>query len=412
MSQRTDERFVIVGASVAGARAAETLREEGFAGQLVLVGAEPHPPYERPPLSKGVLTGDTEPDTAFLHDQQWYADHGVELRLGSPATRLNLSAHEVHLADGTALRYDRLLLATGSTVRRIDVPGADLAGIQYLRTMADATALRDRLSDARRVVVVGAGWIGLEVAAAARTRGADVTVVEPQPTPLYGVLGPKVGGLFADLHVAHGVRFRHGESVTAFHGDGSVSSVLTNSGADLPADVVIVGVGVRPATELAESAGLEVDDGIVCDESLRTSDPDVFAAGDVASWQHPLLRRRLRVEHWANAHDSGPVAARAMLDHDVVHDALPFFFSDQYDVGLEYSGYVPPEVTPDVVTRGDFASGHFMAFWLDGKALLAGLHANVWGSMDIVQDIVRSRRPVDPAKLANADIPLDQVGVS
>ncbi|REF35813.1 NAD(P)/FAD-dependent oxidoreductase [Thermasporomyces composti] len=412
MSQRTDERFVIVGASMAGARAAETLRDEGFSGHLVLVGAEPHLPYERPPLSKGVLTGDAEPETAVLHEHQWYVDHDIDVRLGVAATRLDLSAHEVHLADGATLRYDRLLLATGSTVRRLEVPGGNLAGVHYLRTMADATALRDRLREARQVVVVGAGWIGLEVAAAARTRGADVTVVEAQPTPLYGVLGPQVGGLLADLHVRHGVTFRFGESVTAFRGEGSVASVVTSAGVELPADVVVVGIGVRPATELAESAGLEVDDGIVCDESLRTSDPDVFAAGDVARWQHPLLRRRLRVEHWANAHDSGPVAARAMLGQQVIHDVLPFFFSDQYDAGLEYSGYVPPELAPEVVTRGDLSSGQLMAFWLDGKTLLAGLHVNVWGSMDIVQDLVRSRRPVDPAKLANAEIPLDQVGLS
>lgn len=409
MSQRTDERFVIVGASVAGARAAETLREEGFTGHLVLVGAEPRLPYERPPLSKGVLVGDTEPDTAFLHERQWYADHDIELRLGVAATHLDLASHEVRLADDTTLRYDRLLLATGATVRRLDVPGADLAGVQYLRTMADATSLRDRLRGARRVVVVGAGWIGLEAAAAARARGADVTVLEPRPTPLHDVLGPRIGRLLADLHVAHGVSFRFGESAAAFHGDGAVSSVLTNTGVELPADVVVVGVGVRPATALAESAGLDVDDGIVCDESLRTSDPDVFAAGDVASWHHPLLKRRIRVEHWANAHDGGPVAARAMLDQDAVHAAVPFFFSDQYDAGMEYAGYVPPDLTPDVVTRGDLGSGQLMAFWLDGKTLLAGMHVNVWGSMDIVQDIMRSRRLVDPTKLADADVPLDQV---
>jgi 3-phenylpropionate/trans-cinnamate dioxygenase ferredoxin reductase component len=406
----SQDRFVIVGGSVAGARAAETLREEGYPGAVVVIGAEDALPYERPPLSKGALTGDDSYDSATLHPEQWYADHDIELRLGRPVWRIDLSARNVYVHEQDKLGYDKLLLATGSSVRTVDVPGADADGVHYLRTMEDSQRLQKRLAGRPAVVVVGAGWIGLEVAAAARGYGATVTVVEPQPTPLHGVLGPQIGGFYGDLHTANGVDLRTGEGVQEILTErGRVTGVLTTSGDRVPADTVVVGVGVRPNAEIAEEAGLDVDNGVLCDQSLRTSHPDVYAAGDIANWFNPLFGGRVRVEHWANAHDGGPAAARAMLGQDVVHDAVPFFFSDQYDTGMEYAGHVPRGAQPTVVTRGDVAGREFMAFWLDEGRVLAGMHVNVWDTMDAVQDLIRAGRPVDAARLADPAVPLGDV---
>lgn len=301
-----EETFVIVGASLAGAKAAETLREEGFRGRVVLIGDEIERPYERPPLSKGFLLGKEPRDKAHVHEPDWYDKHDVDLRLGARVDGFDRVGHEVRLASGERLGYDRLLLATGASPRRLDVPGAKLQGIHYLRTMSDSAALREALSPGgRRVVVAGAGWIGMEAAAAARGYGNDVTVIEPEPAPLYAAVGPEIGGVFADLHREHGVDLRLDQGVAGFWGAGQVSAVVTSGGAEVPADVVVVGIGVRPNTRLAEEAGLEVSDGILVDQSLCTSDPDVYAAGDVASAYHPLLGRRIRVEHWANALNGG-----------------------------------------------------------------------------------------------------------
>lgn len=409
------QRIVIVGASLAGASAAETLRTEGWTGEIVLIGNETELPYERPPLSKGVLLGKDQTEVAQLHDRQWYDDNNIELRLGTTVTAIDTSARTVTLDDGSQLGYDKLLLAMGSRVRKLDVPGADLPGIHYLRTRAESQALTDAYAAKPRVVVVGAGWIGLEAGAAARERGCEVTVIEPQSTALAAVLGEEVGSLFADLHRQHGVDLRFNTGVEGFEGSDKVTGVRTSTGEVIPADLVVVGVGVQPNTELAEAAGIEVasredGSGIVTGPDLSTSVPDVFAAGDVVRWDHPLLGRFVRVEHWANAKDSGVAAAKAMLGQDVSHDAIPFFFTDQYDLGMEYAGDVPRGTSYQVMLRGDSSSGAYLAFWLDEENhVLAGMHVNTWGAIDVIQDLIRSRKQVDPARLADPSVELSEV---
>jgi 3-phenylpropionate/trans-cinnamate dioxygenase ferredoxin reductase subunit len=410
-----EQRIVIVGASLAGASAAETLRTEGYPGQVVLIGTETELPYERPPLSKGVLLGKDQPEVAQLHDRQWYDDNDIDLRLGTTVTALDPTARTVTLDDDSQLAYDELLIATGSRVRKLDVPGGDLPGIHYLRTAAESQALTDAYAAKPRVVVVGAGWIGLEAAAAARERGSEVTVIEPQSTALAAVLGEKVGSLFADLHRQHGVELRFDTGVEGFEGSDKVTGVRTSAGDVVPADLVVVGVGVQPNTELAEAAGIDVarrenGSGIITGPTLKTSAPNVFAAGDVVRWDHPLLGRSVRVEHWSNAKDSGVAAAKAMLGQDVAHDAIPFFFTDQYDLGMEYAGDVPRGTSYEVVLRGDPASGAYLAFWLDNdNRVLAGMHVNTWGAIDAVQDLIRAKKQVDPAKLADPSVDLSEV---
>jgi 3-phenylpropionate/trans-cinnamate dioxygenase ferredoxin reductase subunit len=409
------ERMVIVGASLAGASAAETLRTEGWTGQVVLIGNETELPYERPPLSKGVLLGKDQTEVGQLHDRQWYDDNNIDLRLGTTVTALDTNARTVTLDDDSQVPYDELLIATGSRVRKLDVPGGDLPGVHYLRTAAESQALTDAYAAKPRVVVVGAGWIGLEAAAAARERGCEVTVIEPQSTALAAVLGEKVGSLFADLHRQHGVDLRFDTGVEGFEGSDKVTGVRTSTGEVVPADLVVVGVGVQPNTELAEAAGIEVasrenGSGIVTGPNLQTSAPNVFAAGDVVRWDHPLLGRSIRVEHWSNAKDSGVAAAKAMLGQDVAHDAIPFFFTDQYDLGMEYAGDVPSGASYQVVLRGDPASGAYLAFWLDDENhVLAGMHVNTWGAIDGVQELIRSGRQVDPARLADTSVELADV---
>lgn len=409
-SPRNAQVFVIVGASLAGGKAAETLREEGFTGRVVLVGAETEPPYERPPLSKGYLLGDAERSTVFLHDRAWYDEHSIELRLGTEVAAVYPARHEVELAGGERLRYDKLLLTTGSVVRRLAVPGADLDGVLYLRTLADSDRIAAGLAEGRRVVVIGGGWIGLEVAAAARRRGAQVTLLEALDLPLQRVLGDEVARIFADLHRDNGVDLRLGAGVRELRGEGGrVAAVVLDAGTEVPADVVVVGIGIAPNTALAEAAGLDVDNGVLVDASLRTADPDVYAAGDVANQDHPLLGRRIRVEHWANALNGGPVAARSMLGRDVVYDRVPYFFSDQYDLGMEYSGYAVPGGYDQVVFRGDVPGREFVAFWLQGGRVVAGMNVNVWDVTDAIQDLVRSGRTVDPARLADPAVPISAV---
>jgi 3-phenylpropionate/trans-cinnamate dioxygenase ferredoxin reductase subunit len=399
---------VIVGAGLAGAKAAETLRSEGFDGRVVLLGAEPERPYERPPLSKQYLQGAAERDSAYVHPEGWYADSDVELRTGVRAVGLDPAGHRVQLDSGEQLPYRFVLLATGATPRRLPVPGAELDGVRYLRTLADADGLRAELAGGgRRVVVIGGGWIGLEVTAAARHHGNAVTVVEPQPTPLYAVLGAQLGEVFARLHRGHGVDVRTGVSVRALEGAGGrVRSVLLDGGVALAADLVVVGVGVVPNTGLAEAARLPVQNGIVVDAALRSAVPDVYAAGDVAASFSPRYGRHIRVEHWANALHSGPVAARAMLGMEVVHDRVPYFFTDQYELGMEYSGLGRPDAR--VVYRGDPDDGPFIAFWLgeDGR-VEAAMNVNVWDVVEPLQALIRSGRPVPVEHLADPAVPLD-----
>ena len=404
-----EEPFVIVGGGLAGGKAAETLRAEGYDGAVVLVAGEAELPYERPPLSKGYLLGKADRESARVHEADWYAEQGVELRTGVRATHLDPGGHRLTLEDGEELPYAKLLLATGSSARRLPVPGADLDGVRYLRTLADSdTLLADLAGGGRRVVIIGAGWIGLEVAAAARHHGNDVTIVEPQPTPLHAVLGPEMGHVFARLHREHGVDLFTGTVVREFRGAGGrVQSVATDGHAGLAADLVVVGVGAIPNVDLAAAAGLEVDNGVVTDHALRTSAPDVFAAGDVASSFHPLYGRYVRVEHWANALNGGPVAARSMLGQEVSYDRVPYFFTDQYDLGMEYSGLGGPRDT--VVTRGAPEDGAFIAFWMQEGRVTAGMNVNVWDVSDPIQALIRSRRQVPVVSLTDAGTPLDRL---
>ncbi|MCX4732218.1 NAD(P)/FAD-dependent oxidoreductase [Streptomyces sp. NBC_01363] len=411
--------FVIVGGGLAGAKAAETLREEGFSGRVILLGDERDHPYERPPLSKGYLSGKEERDSVFVHETAWYAGADIELHLGQPVTSLDREARAVQLGDGTVVHYDKLLLATGAEPRRLPVPGTDLAGVHHLRRLAHADRLRNVLTalgrDNGHLVIAGAGWIGLEVAAAARGYGAEVTVMEPEPTPLHQVVGPELGQIFTDLHSDHGVRFHFGVRLTEIIGqDGLVLAVRTDDGEEHPAHDVLAAIGAAPRTALAETSGLAMapradGGGIAVDASLRTSDPHIFAAGDVANVAHPLLGTRLRVEHWANALNSGPAAARAMLGQEVSYDRVPYFFSDQYDLGLEYSGWAPPGSYDQVVIRGDAGKREFIAFWLKDRRVLAGMNVNVWDVTETVQGLVRSGRQIDPDALADPSVPLESL---
>ena len=404
--------FVIVGGGLAGAKAAEALRDGGFDGELVLFGSELERPYERPALSKGYLLGKDTRDSVFVHSADWYPEHNVDLRAGVTVAMIDPAAHLVTFEGGT-LGYDKLLLATGASARRVDLPGAGLGNVLYLRTLPESDALREAFTPDARVVIVGAGWIGLEAAAAARTAGASVTVLEPQPTALYRVLGPELGEKFARLHRSHGVEFRFEESAAEFRaaGPGSdrVGTVVTTAGAELPADVVVVGIGVTPNVGLAESAGLEVSNGVVTDSALRTSDPDIFAAGDVASSYVPLLGRHLRVDHWSNALNGGKAAGYSMLGQQVEYNRVPYFYSDQYDLGMECAGLPDPGRYDQVVYRGDSDTLEFIAFWLQERRLVAGMNVNVWDVNDDIQGLIRSARPLDPARLANPEIPLTEV---
>ena len=405
-----DATHLIVGASLGGAKAAETLRAEGFDGPLVMVGEERERPYERPPLSKDYLLGKAERETVYVHPRQWYAEHQVDLRLGAAVTGLDPGAHEVSVADGSRIGYAKLLLATGSAPRRLAVPGAGLDGVLYLRNVGDSDRIKAAFEASSRVAVIGAGWIGLETAAAARAAGLAVTVLETAELPLLRVLGEQVARVFATLHQEHGVDLRCGVQVAGITGsDGRADGVLLADGSRIEADVVIVGVGITPNSQLASAAGLETGNGIRVDAQLRSSDPDIYAAGDVANAFHPRLGQHIRVEHWANALHQPQAAARAMLGQDVAYDRVPYFFTDQYDLGMEYSGYVEPDGYDEVVVRGDAGQREFIAFWLRGGRVLAGMNVNVWGVNDAIQELVRAGQPVDTHALRDPERPLESL---
>jgi 3-phenylpropionate/trans-cinnamate dioxygenase ferredoxin reductase subunit len=399
--------YVIVGASLAGAAAAQTLREQGFARRIVLIGDEIELPYERPALSKGYLLGTDERAKIYVHDECWYADHAVDLLLGRRVTLLDRVAHQVELDTGARIGYAKLLLATGASPRRLRLPGAELEGVHYLRRVEDSDRLREAIRAGGRIVVVGGGWIGLETAAAAREFGCDVTVIDPQPAPLLAALGSEMGAFFAGLHLHHGVDLRLSHTVTEFRGTGRVNSVLTDDGSEFAADAVIVGIGAIPNIELAEQAGLSCDNGIVVNEMLCTQDPDVYAVGDVANSYRPFYGGHLRTEHWANALHGAPVAAQAMLGQRIAYDKLPYFFTDQYDVGMEFSGWIGADGYDRLVTRGDVAGQAFHAFWLTDNRVVAGMQVNLWDDgIAPVDELIRSRQPVDPDRLADASVPL------
>jgi 3-phenylpropionate/trans-cinnamate dioxygenase ferredoxin reductase component len=403
----TERTFIIVGASLAGAKAAEELRERGFDGRVVLLGSEPERPYERPPLTKHYLRGESPREKAYVHEDGFYADHDVELETGATVARIDPGASRVTLDDGRELSFDRLLLATGAEPRRIPVAGADLDGVYYLRTLADCDILRQRLDAGGRVAVVGAGWIGSEFAASARQRGLEVTVVDPLTLPNERIFGAEIGAFYRDVHAGHGIELALGEGVEAFEGDGAVARVRTSAGRAIECDFAVVGIGVAPRVELAQLAGLAVDNGVVVDEKLQASAPNVFAAGDVARAWHPFYGERIRVEHWANALHQGPVAAQAMLGEPVSYDRIPYFYSDQYDVGMEYSGHAPK--WDEVVFRGDRGACEFIAFWLRNGRVVAGMNVNVWDVNEHVQALIRAREPADVGALSDPDTPLESL---
>ncbi|MFJ4833712.1 NAD(P)/FAD-dependent oxidoreductase [Streptomyces sp. NPDC088747] len=402
-----ENTLVIVGGGLAAGKTAEELRRAGHQGPVLVIGDEPERPYIRPPLSKGYLLGKEDRESIHVHPEGWYQDHGVELILGTTVTALDVRAKEIALSDGRRVRYAKLLLATGSSPRRLPVPGADLGNVLYLRRVGDSERLRAAFTEGARIVVIGGGWIGLETAAAARTAGAHVTVLEHSELPLLKVLGREAAEVFAALHRDHGVELYPRAVIERITGSGSLADgVLLADGRHLPADAVVVSVGITPNVGLAEAAGLEVSNGIVTDAHLRTSDPDVFAAGDVANAYHPRFGRHLRVEHWANALRQPRVAALGMLGEDAVHDRLPYFYTDQYDLGMEYTGYTEPGGYDRVVFRGAPDERRFIAFWMSGSRVVAGMSVNVWDVIDDVRALIESEVVTDDSDLADPGVPL------
>lgn len=406
--------FVIVGGGLAGATAVEALRDNGFDGQIILFAEESRLPYERPPLSKEYLAGKKTLADFTVHNSDWYVDHRIDLRLGSPVVRVDPDAHTVALGDGTTVHYDKLLLATGSAPRRPPIPGVTADGVYYLRSYQDAELLDSVLTEGSSLAVLGAGWIGLEVAAAARQRGVAVTVVEAARQPLVAALGETVGELFAALHREHGVDLRLNTQVEEIATTGDAATGLRlRDGSTVAADAVLVAVGAKPNVELAEQAGLSLGSGpqggVLVDASLRTSDPDIYAVGDIAAAEHPLYGARIRTEHWANALKQPAAAAAGMLGTPTDYRELPYFFTDQYDLGMEYVGHAPD--FDRVVFRGNVPGREFVAFWLDGdNRVLAGMNVNIWDVLDDVKALIRSGAPVDPDRLADPQSPLGDLG--
>jgi 3-phenylpropionate/trans-cinnamate dioxygenase ferredoxin reductase subunit len=408
MSHRT---LAIVGASVAGAKAAEAARESGYDGRVVLIGDEAAAPYERPPLSKAVLRGEAEPTSTRVHPDGFYDEHDIELvtdrvvAIDSPSRRLALS-------DGDTLAFDAAILATGAEPRRLAVPGAELEGVRYLRSVDDSNGLRGAIRAASRVAVIGAGWIGSEVAASARQMGADVVLIAPMPVPLGHVLGNEIGEVFRRLHADHGVQLRLGVGVGELRGSGSVEEVVLTDGATEAADLVVAGIGVTPRTEVAGAGcGLAVDNGIVADQHLETNVAAIYAAGDVANAWHPRYGRHVRVEHWANALNQGTTAGRNVAGRREVYDRLPYFFSDQYDLGMEYVGL--SSSSDELVVRGDLDAREFVAFWHRAGVVSAAMNVNVWDVVEDLKATITADRPVDPDRLADPKIEIgDVVGVT
>ena len=394
--------IVIVGAGLAGASAADELRSQGYIGDLTLIGSEPHAPYERPPLSKGILLGQADPGSAFVHPQGWYADHDVDLVTDTTVTGIDLDTRHV-VVGSRKVSYDRLLIATGAQPRRLAPIDKSGAPVTYLRTLDDARALRERLRG--HLLIVGAGWIGLEVASAARQAGARVTVVEAAPLPLGPVLGPELAPLLVGLHRDHGVGLRLSTSVAAVDVDGGRTRVRLSDGDELTPDLIVVGIGAEPDDQLAARAGLATDRGVLVDARLRASDPHVYAAGDVAHHDHPLLGR-LRVEHWDTAIHQGRHAARAMLGDDEPYRRQPYFFTDQFDLGLEYVGHVGPAGYDELVVRGDREARIVNALWIRDGRVLAGMHVNDWDVMDALRSWVGQEAS---DKLRDPAIPLGEV---
>ncbi len=405
------QRIVIVGGGLAGAKAAEALRAKGFDGTLTLIGAEEHLPYERPPLSKDYLAGKADRDSLDALETGWYAENHVDLILGKSVTHVDAQGHEVELVDGRRIGYDKLLLATGSSPRTLPLPGVGAHGVFTLRRVEDSDAINAALGASGRLAVIGGGWIGMEVAANARERGLDVTVIEAAELPLGAVLGPELAQVFLDLHREHGVTFHLGASVAEITAvDGQATGVTLGDGTQVAADAVVIGVGAQPNLELAEAAGLDIDNGVLVDESLHSSDPAIWAIGDIANQQHPILGGRVRVEHWANALNQPAAAAASMVGEQASYDELPYFFTDQFDLGMEYFGHAPPGSYTRVVTRGDLKGREFIAFWLDSDDhVLAGMNVNIWDVGDDIKALILAKRAIDVEKLTDPDVPLSDL---
>lgn len=399
-----DETYAILGANMAGASAAETLRQEGCDGRIVLVGAEPDLPYERPPLSKGWLLGKTTQEKITPHQATYYADQGIELRLGVRATALDASRRVVTLEGGEELAYDRLLLATGTIPRTLDLPGADLAGIHLLRTLADARRLAADLQPGRRLVVIGAGFIGAEVASAARQLGLAVTMLEILPVPLRRALGDDIGRRYAGLHRAHGVDLRLHTGVARFSGADRVAGVVTSAGDEIACDAVVVGVGVRPATDWLVGSGVGIENGVLVDEYGATNVPSIAAAGDVANWWHPGYQARLRVEHFDHALKHGAAVARNLLGKREAYAPVPYFWSEQYDVYLQYLGHAT--FWDEVVLRGDVDGYAGSVWYLQSGIPRAALLFNRQREQIAARKILAAGKPLAPAQLADTSIDL------
>jgi len=412
----TSGNIVIVGGGLAGATAAKTLRAEGHAGPVILLGTESHAPYLRPPLSKEYLLGKAGEDSVPVVPDGWYAENGVDLRLKVSVTGVDPDARTVGLSDGTSLGYGSLLIATGATPRSLSLPGSELAGVSTFRTLDDSRRLRQSLEKGgKNVVMVGSGWIGMELAAAAAMYGNKVTLLGLEEIPLAAAIGPELGSFFRSLHEANGVSFRLPASAREITGEsGAVTGVVTDSGELLPADVVVIAVGVLPQTELGRRAGLDIDNGILTDASLRTSAPGIFAAGDVANALHPFTGQHHRSEHWSNALIGGKVAAKAMLGQDASHSTIPYFYTDQFDVSMEYSGFPTLAAGTEPVIRGSLERKEFIAFWQQDSKVVAGMSVN-WprkvrpGAQKTIKALISARTTISPEQLADSSAGLDQL---
>ena len=401
------QSYVIVGAGIAGGTAAETLRKQGFDGEVHLVGAEPHRPYDRPPLSKEFLSGAKEEEKLFFKTEDFYAAQSIELHLGTETKALDASSKTLILANGASLRYDKLLLATGSRVKTLPIPGSDLEGVHYLRTIDDSRAIAQAMNGASRAVIVGAGFIGSEVAAVCKTAGLEVIVLEIQPQPMTHILGEEMGAIYANLHTSRGIDLRLREGISEIRGNARAEQVVTDQGNSIDCDFVVIGVGISPDTSIAESAGLEVDSGILVNEFCQTSHPDIYAAGDVANWYHPGLGRRLRVEHWDNALNQGAAAAKSMLASPEPYSPTLYFWSDQYDLNIQYLGHATE--WDEVAVRGDPAEEKFTAFYLKDGSVHGALVVNNFRDIRPTRTLIGQKTPVDASSLSDESTNLKQL---
>ena len=398
------ETFVIVGAGLAGGSAATTLRKEGFDGRVVLIGAEPHPPYERPPLSKGYLRGEIPFEQALVQPPDFYRDNDLETHFGVEVTRVDAADSAVELDSGERIAYDKLLVATGVKNRRPSIPGLDLEGIYDLRTVADCDRIRQEISPGRKAVVVGMGFIGSEVAASLRQSGLEVVVVDRNRVPLQRVLGEEVGKVMEDIHRDHGAELLFEDTVASFEGAGRVRRVRTSRGRCIECDFVVVGLGVEPVTDLLADTGVRLDNGIVVDEHCRSSIEGIYAAGDVANHYHPVFGRHIRVEHWQNALRQGPAAARSMLGKDEPYEEIPWFWSDQYEHNLQYAGFHTG--WDQLIVRGGLDQRNFVAFYRKEGRVLAAVAIGRGKDLRRSIALIKARARVEAAKLCDPEVDL------